>query len=179
MKKKKIQFQQYIFEGTNTEGANEEFLDKTAPLIGYIVHSFNTLEQLLNNALCDLFHDDMHDLGLIVICKMNYSAKVDLFKRFLIRHEEMLGEKMPIFEKLINNLVKAGELRNQVIHADWESAHDNGYTFTKFIVKKKSGIQNEYVQFTPEALEEILQFIDETYGEFDDYEEEIAEIHSL
>ena len=177
MKKKKNQFEQHLFDGENIEGASEDFLDKTAPLIGYIVHSFNTLEQQLNSVLCDLFHDDLHDIGLKVIYKMSYSAKVDLFKRFLINQETGFRKKMPIFGDLIKNLEKAGELRNQVIHANWESAYDDGFTCTKIIMKKKRGIQFEYVQFTPEALEEILEFIDETYNKFHDYEEEREKIY--
>jgi len=176
MKKKDILVGQFAFETKNLDGANEDFLEKTAPLIGYIVHSFNTLEELLNSAICQLFHDDADSTGLLVIYKMNYAAKVDLFKRILVTQQTAFGIKLPIFEKLFKNLTKAGELRNKVIHADWESAHDDGYTLCKLKINSK-GIQHEYIQFTPEALEKILQLIDETCEMFDTYEEEQEELH--
>ncbi|MFH1997721.1 MAG: hypothetical protein ABII94_03450 [Patescibacteria group bacterium] len=172
MKKKEIATQQYSFETKNLEGASDDFLEKTAPLIGYIVHRFNTLEETLNDAICDIFHDDCHTTGLLVICKMNYSQKVDLFKRIWQTHQNLIQKKLPVFEELTNNLTKAGELRNQVVHADWESAYDDGYTRCKLKVNAK-GMQHEYIQFSPEALEEILELIDKTYDLFDQYEDEL------
>jgi hypothetical protein len=84
MKKKEISVRQYAFETKNLYDASEEFLEETTPLIGYIVHSFNTLEQLLNPAICQLINEHADAPGLLVIYKMNYAAKVDLFKRFLV-----------------------------------------------------------------------------------------------
>jgi hypothetical protein len=175
MEKKNIPINQYAFETKNLDGPNEEFLEKTAPLIGYIVHSFNTLEEQLNSAICELFIDDMDWLGLQVIYKRNYADKVDLFKRLLIEEQNCLG-KMSIFEKLISNLTEAGKLRNMVVHADWESAHDDGYTLCKLIINTK-GIHHEYVQFTPESLESILNLINETCEMFDQYDEEKQELY--
>jgi hypothetical protein len=175
MKKKNIPINQYAFETKNLDGPNEEFLENTAPLIGYVVHSFNTLEELLNGAICELFFDDMDWLGLHVIYKRNYSDKVDLFKRLLIEEQNGLGKKMPMFEKFISNLTEAGKLRNMVVHADWESAHDDGYTLCKLIINTK-GIQHEYVQFTQESLESILKLINETSEMFDQYLEERSDM---
>ena len=72
MKKKSIPVQQYTFETVNLDGAAEVFLDKTAPLIGYIVHSFNTLEELLNSTICQLISERADASGLVVIHKLNY-----------------------------------------------------------------------------------------------------------
>jgi hypothetical protein len=177
MKKKNIRINQYAFETKNLEGSSEDFLEKTAPLIGYIVHRFNTLEELLNEAICNLFFDDMDWLGLHVIYKRSYSDKVDLFKRLLIEDQNGLGKKMPIFENFISKLSEAGNLRNMVVHADWESAHPDGYTLCKLIINQK-GIQHEYVQFTEESLENILSLINETSEMFDQYEEERQELFS-
>lgn len=177
MKKKDIPVGQYAFETKNLEGANEDFLEKTAPLIGYIVYSFNTLEELLNSAICELFHDDCDTTGLLVIYRMNYAAKVDLFKRFLLDQQNCLGKKIPSFDKLIENLIRAGKLRNTVVHADWESAHDDGYTLCRLKLNSK-GLQHEYVQFTPQSLQDILQLIDQTCEMFDTYEHEHAELLS-
>lgn len=174
MERKYIPINQFAFETKNLDGPSQEFLEKTAPLIGYIVHSFNTLEELLNAAICELFIDDMDWIGLHVIYKRNYADKVDLFKRLLLEQQKCLGN-IPIFEKLISNLAEAGQLRNMVVHADWESAHDDGYTLCKLIINTK-GIQHEYVQFTEESLENILLLINETCEMFSQYDEEIQEL---
>jgi hypothetical protein len=176
MKKKDIPINQYAFETKNLDGPNEEFLEKTAPLIGYIVHSFNTLEELLNSSICELFFDDCDTIGLQVIYRRTYAEKVDLFKRLLNEQETGLNKKIPIFEKLFFNLATAGNLRNQVVHADWESAHDDGYTLCKLKINAK-GIQHEYVQFTPDSLKSILKLINETCEMFDQYDEEKQELY--
>jgi hypothetical protein len=166
MKKKEMPVGQYAFETKNLDGASEEFLEKTAPLIGYIVHSFNTLEELLNSAICQLINERSDAPGLLVIYKMNYAAKVGLFKRFLVEEQTCVEKELPILDTLFTNLTKAGILRNQVIHADWESAHDDGYTLCKLKINSK-GIQQEYIQFTPESLEKIQTLIEETCEMFD------------
>jgi len=173
MEKKEIPIEQYAFETKNLEGTTETFLEETAPLIGYIVHSFNSLEESLNSAICQLFHDDSDTLGLLVIYRMNYAAKVDLFKRILNERQFGDPQKLSILEKLYANLTKAGELRNKVVHADWESAHDDGYTLCRLKINSKGILQHEYVQFTPESLEKILQLIDETDEMLYNYNEEL------
>jgi len=177
MKKKDMPVGQYTFETKNIEGATENFLEETAPLIGYIVHSFNTLEELLNSAICELFYDSSDTKGLLVIYRMNYAAKVDLFKRFVLDEQKCLGKKMLSFDKFIGNLISAGKLRNTVVHADWESAHDDGYTLCRLKLNSK-GLQHEYVQFTSQSLQSILQLIDQTCEMFDVYEEEHEELFS-
>jgi hypothetical protein len=54
MKKKDIPLGQYSSETKSPEGATDDFLDTTEPLIGYIVHSFNALDELLNSEICRL-----------------------------------------------------------------------------------------------------------------------------
>lgn len=171
MKKKYIPIVQYSFETKNLEGPNEIFLEETAPLIGYIVHNFNTLEQLLNEAICEILFDDYDGIGLQVIYKRTYAEKVDLFKRLMIEQQNASEKKIPVFENLICNLIKAGELRNLVIHADWETAHDNKYTLCRLIINTK-GIHHEYIQFDSESLNNILSFINDTCNLFDQFEEE-------
>lgn len=176
MNKKDIPINQYAFETKNLDGPNEEFLEKTAPLIGYIVHSFNTLEELLNSSICELLFDDYDGIGLQVIYRRTYADKVDLFKRLLIGQQTGLNKKMPTFEKFISNLTEVGKLRNQVVHADWESAHDEGYTLCKLKINAK-GIQHEYMQFTSESLKNILKLINKTCEMFDQYDEEKQELY--
>ena len=176
MNKKEIPIGQYAFETKNLDGPNDEFLEQTAPLIGNIVFSFNTLEQMLNSSICELFFDDCDTLGLQVIYKRTYSQKVDLFKRLIEEQQASLGKKLPIFDDLLSNLKKAGELRNLVVHADWESAHYDGYTLCKLKINT-SGLNHEYIQFSPQSLNDILNLINETYEMFDKYDDERSEMY--
>jgi len=172
MKKKEIFVQQYAFETKNLDGPSDEFLAETAPLIGYVVHSFNTLEDLLNESICNLINDRSDSIGLQVIYKMNYSTKIDLFKRLLQELQNMADKKIKIFDKLFENLTTAGNLRNQVVHADWESAYDDGYTRCKLKISAK-GIKHEYIQFNAASLNSIIDLINNTCDLFDEYEIEM------
>ena len=117
MKKKNITIEQFSSGAKNLDGASESFLDTTAPLIGYIVHSFNDLEELLSSIICQIICDRTDAPGLIVIHKLNYSSKVDLFEKFSLMEAHYSDSKPQMFNKLIKNLFESGRLRNQVVHA--------------------------------------------------------------
>ena len=101
MRNKDIPIGQYAFETKNLDGPSEEFLENTAPLIGYVVHRFNSLEEELNSVICSLFFDDCDRLGLLVIYRMTYSAKVDLFKRLLLDQQDAIGKANQTLEGLL------------------------------------------------------------------------------
>jgi hypothetical protein len=169
MKQDSRKFGQYIFENHNYDGSVEDFFKETALAIGSIVHTFNSLDALLNSAICELINDRTDEPGAIVIYKQTFSNKIDLFYR-LIRSMEIAYEgEIPSFKKLIEDLKKCATLRNAVIHAEWDSMDSNGYTYVKMHFDK-DGIRQHYWQFTPEALDEIDGFIHDTYMFFDTFE---------
>ena len=176
MKKRQVPVEQYSYETKNIMGPSQKYLDKTAPLIGYIVHSFNSLEECLNDTICDLFFDDSHALGLQAIYKRTYADKVDLFKRLIIDIQTGTDKTMPVFEELIASLIAVGQLRNMVIHADWQSAHDDGYTLCK-VKMSASGLQQEYVQFTVRSLKKILSLTNKTHRLFDKYIQQLPDLY--
>ena len=89
----------------------------------------------------------------------------------MVMQDTYLKKQSSKFNKLVTSLGEVGSLRNQVVHADWESAFEDGYTRCKLKINSH-GIQYEYLQFTPESLEKIKELIDETYTIFDEYWEE-------
>jgi hypothetical protein len=171
MKKADKRFGQYIFDNHNFDGTVEDFFEETAEAIGSIVHSFNSLDAEINSTICQLINDRTDEPGAIVIYKLPFSSKIDLFYR-LIRSMEIGCEvEIPCFKLLIENLKKCGTLRNAVIHAEWDTFDDNGYTYVKMHFDK-DGMRQQYWQFTPEALDEIDEFIHDTYMLFDTFEDE-------
>jgi len=171
MKSKKVQVGQYAFETKYLEGDNEEFLESIAPLIGYIVYEFNSLEERLTSFICQLISDRSDDQGLILTYKMTYSAKVDLFDRYTSWAQRTCEKTIPIHDEYLKKLKECGRLRNMVLHAEWDSVDKEGYTLVKLKIDK-NGIQQEYVQFDENSLEKIQKLIIETYRQFDEYEEQ-------
>ncbi len=171
MKSKRVQVGQYAFETKYLEGDNEEFLEIIAPLIGYIVYEFNSLEEILTSFICQIISDRSDDKGLIIVHKMTYSQKVELFNRWSSWAQRICEKEIPIHQEFVEKLRECGRLRNMVVHAEWDSVDKEGYTLVKLRINK-NGIEQEYVQFDESSLERIQELIIETYNQFDKYEKQ-------
>ena len=112
MKTKVRDFIQHLHHEVEDEDEAERYLDNALPSIGLIVMYFNSLESVLDSVLCENFTDRSDSTGLIVLNKMNYSAKVDLLKRFCDDFQVGLDRQLEGYEQLINDLNESGRLRN-------------------------------------------------------------------
>lgn len=161
MKIKLKEFIQHLSHDIEDEDKAEKYLEGALPFIGLIVMYFNALESTLDSILCENFTDRTDATGLIVLNKMNYSAKVDLLKRFCDDFQVALDKQLNGYDQLINDLNESARLRNLIVHANWESTDDEGYTYVRLKMSKK-GMHQEYVQFTEESLEKIIDLIIKT-----------------
>ena len=168
MKQKKIIFQQHLYHEIENEEKAEEYLGNSLPLIGLIVMYFNGLEKSLDRIICEIFTDGTDATGLIVLHKMSYSTKVDLFKRFSDDFHIGRDVKIDEYEDLIFNLKETGRLRNLVVHADWENTDDDGYSYVNLRISA-SGMEQEYIQFSEDSLNEIIELIFKTRRQLGDY----------
>ncbi|WP_028671591.1 hypothetical protein [Saccharospirillum impatiens] len=159
MKVKLKEFEQHLyhFDVENNDKA-EGHLDDALSMIGCIVMFFNSLESTLDHVLCENFTDRTDSMGLIVLNKMSVGAKVELFKRFCDDLHLQIGSEVEGYGKLLNDLGDSIRLRNLIVHADWETTDDEGYTYVG-LKMSKTGMRQEYRQFTPEALQEISELL--------------------
>lgn len=173
MKEQKLNFGQYSNENHCYEHNYdyEKFLEMTAPLIGFIVHDFNRLDESLNTVIWQRISDRSDEIGALITYKMSFSAKVDLFYRMVKSMEFGCDFEIPIISKLTENLKRCATLRNAVVHAEWYNMNEDGFTYVK-INFEKNGLTQHYWQFTPTSLVEINNLIIETYLMFDIYEEQ-------
>lgn len=156
MKRRTRQFIQYLSHDIEDEDSAEEYLDKSLPLIGLVVMYFNSLEKSLDSLICEIISDRTDTPGLIVIHKLMYIAKVDLFKRFSDDFHGCFGSIPADFNELIGELTELGKLRNLVVHADWNNTDEDGYTFVR-LKASSNGMQQEYVQFSVDSLEKLVE----------------------
>jgi len=168
MKQKKKVFIQHLYHEIEDEEKAEEYLDNSLPLVGQIVMYFNGLEKSLDRIICEIFTDRTDSTGLIVLHKMNYSTKVDLFKRFSDDFHWGCDIKIDCYENLITNLKETGRLRNLVVHADWENTDDDGYTYINLRIST-NGMEQEYLQFSELSLKEIIKLIFKTRQQLGEY----------
>lgn len=155
MKTKTKQFIQNLSHDIEDEEKAEAYLDESLPLVGLVVMYFNALEKSLDTLLCEIISDRTEAPGLIVIQKLMYAAKLDLFKRFSDDFHVCTATKAPNFEELIAELLEVARQRNAVVHADWSSMDEDGYTYLR-LKSTKSGLFQEYSQLSVASLEALI-----------------------
>lgn len=168
MKTKLKEFIQHLSHDIEDEEKAEEYLYSALPSIGLVVMYFNSLESSLDSVLCENFTDRTDSTGLIVLNKMNYSSKVELLKRFCDDFQIGINIQLDGYDFLINDLTESGRLRNLVVHANWESTDEDGYTYVR-LKMSKHGMQQEYVQFTEGSLQKIIEHILKTQFKLSDF----------
>lgn len=168
MKTKTKQFIQNLSHNIEDEEKAESYLDESLPLVGLVVMYFNTLEKSLDAFLCEIISDRADTLGLIVIQKLMFAAKFDLFKRFADDLHLCEPTKPPKFEELIAELSEVARLRNLVVHADWSNTDEEGYTYIR-LKSTKNGHLQEYVQLSVESLKGLINRIDAANHSLSDY----------
>jgi len=168
MKQKKKLFEQHIYHEIDDQEKAEEYLENSLPLIGLIVMYFNGLEKSLDNIICQIFTDRSDSTGLIVLHKMSYATKIDLFKRFSEDFHFACDVEIEGYQTLISNLRESGKLRNLVVHADWENTDTDGYTYVNLKISSK-GMEQEYLQFSADSLGEIIDLIITSRNELQEY----------
>jgi len=161
MKSKTKVFQQHLFHDIEDEDKAEEYLNETLPVIGEVIMYFNGLESDLNSLLCEWFSDRTDSMGLIVMGSMSYSTKVNLLMRLCDDFHLAMKKSTVGYQAIITNLNECSRLRNMVAHANWESMDEEGFAFVKLKISK-NGLKQEYMQFTRESLEKIVELIDTT-----------------
>lgn len=154
MKSRTKQFIQHLSHQVDGDDRAEAYLDESLPLIGLVVMYFNSLEKSLDSFICEIISDKSDMPGLIVIQKLTYSAKVDLFKRFSEDFHNSFSAPND-FSALIQELVEVGKLRNLVVHADWGNTDEDGYTYVR-LKTSANGMLQEYLQFSVESLEKLI-----------------------
>lgn len=179
MKIKRKPFDQFLMHDIEELNGDleEAYLEAAFPLIGQIVMYFNALEKDLDSLIYESFSDRSDQLGIIVIGGMNYSAKIDLFKRYSDLLHITLQGSYEKYDSLIKDLRECGRLRNITVHADWSNTDLEGYTYLGVKVTKE-GINQEYIQFSIDSLNDILTLIHHTRFKLNDYWEARGILHS-
>lgn len=158
MKTKTRQFVQHLSHEIEDEDRAAAYLDDSLPLIGLVVMYFNAVEKSVDSMICEIISDRTDVPGLIVIQKLMFNAKLDLFKRFSEDFHQSFGSEAPNFDELIRELGEIARLRNLVVHADWNNTDEEGYTFVR-LKGSTDGMLQEYVQFSVESLEKLMDRI--------------------
>ena len=150
--------------------------DKYSQLIGRFLIEFSRLEHDFNITIAEFFGDDYHETGYIIIKKLMFFNKIELFYDLYIRPISFSEKNKKKKEKLLNikeRLNKINTFRNRVVHANWASLNKDGFVRTKIITDYRvdGAVKFERVKITPKIIKknisEINRLIDtiETFTE--------------
>lgn len=85
-----------------------------------------------------------------------------------IEDEERAEQYLDEFNELVGELAEVGKLRNLVVHADWSNTDEEGYTFVR-LKTSSNGMLQEYVQFSVESLEKLIERLIKANHQLSDY----------
>lgn len=155
LNKRFADFQQYIGHDIDSEDDDDDaVLFESLPLVGMVVLQFNMLENSIDSAICAAINDRTDAVGLLVIDGMGFVQKVELYRRLCENLHATVPGPVASFAGLAARLKDVATLRNHVVHANWITSDTQGYTYTRMQIKR-GGMQQEYVQLTPEAMRKV------------------------
>ena len=142
-------------------------LDEYCTVIGMIAVSFSKLEDCLGEAIDSLLGGSA-GTGPIVIAELSFRARVSLFAS-LVRHRadgrSFTVPSAPVCEvlqELCNNILKAEELRNTVLHSSWIGLDmcDGKVVRRKATARLKHGFRVTEEEVDSGYLLDIVEFTD-------------------
>lgn len=153
----------------------ERVADKYTNLIGIFLIDFSVLEQELNIAIADSFHEDWHQIGFIVIERFTMNNKIDLFyKMFAMReyfNDKKNKEELNIIKKQLEEL---NSFRNSIVHANWQSLSKDGYVRSKIIVDNEEGfVKFKKIQITPKIIRQKIKEVNKSTEQIFEYKEKV------
>ena len=149
----------------------ERVVDKITPLIGLFMVKFSFLEHDLNLAIADIFGDDYHSTGYVVIEKLTVANKIDMFSKMYANLEFHTDQKgKAILNTIREDITAVNTFRNAIVHANWQTLTKAGFVRSKIVVDNQDGlVKFKNVEMTPKIIRQMIRKIDKLIDHIDDY----------
>ncbi len=150
----------------------QDKLAKLSSPIGRLIIEFASLEELLNSMLIETINEHDEDLGLIIITDMPYSAKTKLLFNLNIRILDMCDFLNPLikeFKTIIKGLEKAGQMRNEIVHAAWYELNPSDSKVKTKTKVKKGFPSHTQKRLTITKIDDATKFINKLEEQLEDF----------
>lgn len=184
--KKKIQkeiktkpFDQYFdYEENNLSKQKEVKLQES---IGKLFMSFSFVEQDLNDALCSLINDRADSVGVLIIRKMFFKQKLNIYKDMVSDFIRCVGgptKSKKLLNKTDSVIKKAEELsefRNDIAHADWTTLDKDNFVTISIEIdnKKEEGVHYKKMKITPGIIIKYVRQNEALQDKFNELREDL------
>lgn len=151
----------------------DEVIDKYSPLVGQFLINFSCLEHELNLAIADIFADDYHETGYVIIEKLTTRNKIELFHKMYIRLESVKDKSSKdVLNKIKGQLESINTFRNSIVHANWQSLSKDGLVRTKIMVDNQEGyVKFKNIKITLKIIQKKIKDIDKLIEKIYEYKE--------
>lgn len=175
-------FEQYFeYEENNLPKQKEIKLQES---IGKLFISFSFLEQGLNDALCSLINDRADSFGILIIRKMFFKQKLNLYKDMVFDFIRCVGgpvKNKKLLDKADNIIKKAEELsefRNDIAHADWATLDKDNFVTISIDVdnKKEEGVHYKKMKITPAIIIKFVRQNEALQDKFNELREDLYDL---
>jgi len=151
----------------------EKVIDKYTPLIGLFLIEFSYLEHELNLGIAEFFADDYHETGYVIIEKLTFRNKIDLFYKIHTRMESFKDKSSKdVLNKIKKQLELINEFRNSVVHANWQTLSKDGFVRTKIVVDNQEGyVKFKKVEMASKIIRQKIKEVERLINQIDEYKE--------
>lgn len=151
----------------------KEVIDDYSSLIGLFLIDFSDLDHELNIAIADFFGDDYHETGYVIIEKLNFFNKIDLFYKVYARLESFKEKKTKKdLDKIKQKLKLINTFRNNIVHANWQSLSKSGFVRTRIVVDDQEGyVKFKKIKISPKIIKRKIEEIQQLIEKIDEYKE--------
>jgi hypothetical protein len=153
----------------------ERVVDKLTPLIGLFLVKFSYLEHDLNLAIADIFGDDYHATGFVVIEKLTMANKIDMFNKMYANLEFCTDQKSKtVLNTIRDDISTLNTFRNNIVHANWQTLTKAGFVRSKIVVDNQDGlVKFKNVEMQPKIIRQMIRKIDKLLDHLYDYKEKV------
>ena len=153
----------------------ERVADKFTPLIGLFMIKFSYLEHDLNLAIADIFGDDYHSTGFVVIEKLTMANKIDMFNKMYANLEFCTDQKSKtVLNKIVEEITILNTFRNNIVHANWQTLTKAGFVRSKIVVDNQDGlVKFKNVEMQPKIIRQMIRRIDKLLDHLYEYKEKV------
>ncbi len=153
----------------------EKAVKKYSKLIGEFLMDFSYLEHELEIAVAEIVNDRSHDVGYLVVQKIEKTAdKIDLFYKYYKMFEYLTDRQTKELKRIFDSLVEINEFRNKIAHVKWCSMQKNGIVRYKIRSTKKTGeIRFQNIIIQSKDIRDKIKEIDRVIDKIDEYREKI------
>lgn len=142
----------------------DNFLERAAPYIGFIIIEFNSLEATIDYCIKEILSDSefRDDMIFVFLAEMGYSLKVTCLMNLYGQLNE--GLDLGLKDKLVElekQLREAARRRNQYAHGHWDDTAEGNFLPVKLIAKR-DGVYHVYRKFSVKDMTADLRLIQKT-----------------